>query len=114
MDAMNMARFNIYWYLSLLIPAFVMLIVTYKKSKPLFLAGIIISILFTYVLCNLAVHEKWRIRNQVAVTEQEKEYATADGANLVFTAFAISPLEALGYTALWGFVGRRVWSKRKN
>ena len=112
MDEMTIARFNIYWFLSFIIPAVVMLFVTYKKSKPIFIIGIILSVLLTYALCNLAVKEKWLIRNRVAVTEQQKSYATSDGANLVFTAIAIAPLEALIYTALWGFVGRKVWSKR--
>jgi hypothetical protein len=31
MDVMTMARFNIYWFLSLMAPAIVMLITTYKN-----------------------------------------------------------------------------------
>lgn len=112
MDVMTMARFNIYWFLSLIAPAIVMLITTYKKSRLWLVTGVVLSVLMTYTLCNWAVQEKWRIRNEVAVTDQQRRYGTADGANLVFTAFFIAPIEALGYTVLWGYVGRKAWSKR--
>jgi hypothetical protein len=111
MDAMEAARFNGYWFLSLLAPAFVMLLVTYWRKKAVFVSGVVISLVLTYGLCNLAVWEKWDIRNEVARTKEEREYATADGANLVFTALLFAPCEAVLYTCLWGFVGRKVWPK---
>ena len=71
------------------------------RTKWLVALGIIASLACTYELSNLAVQTKWRIRQQIAVTEEEQEYATADGANLVFTAFLFAPVEATVMTGLW-------------
>jgi hypothetical protein len=83
------------------------------EEKPILLAGIAISIICTYVLCNLSVQQKWQIRNELAVTEAEREYAQTDGANIVFTAYFTGPFEAVLYTAFWGWVGWKVWPKIK-
>jgi len=62
--------------------------------------GILLSLSATYFLCNVSVQETWRIRFESAKTEQEIERASADGANLVFTAFFFAPLKAAAYTGL--------------
>jgi uncharacterized membrane protein YkvI len=113
MQELISARFNIYWYLSFLAPAIIMLAVTYRQNKKLLVVGVIVSPIATYLLCNLAVQEKWQTRNQLAQTEEEMSYATADGANLVFTAFFIGPFESILYTSLWGMLGWRSWPKIK-
>lgn len=105
------ARFNIYWYLSILAPALIMLAVTYWRRRVPVILGVLFSLVLTYALCNLAVQEKWRIRNEIAKTEIEQEYATADGANLVFTALIIGPFEAIAYTSIWGIIGWRCWPR---
>lgn len=109
MEAMEAARFNVYWYLSFAVPLIVMAVATYRRKKSLLWVGVVASLVATYMLCNLAVQTKWETRWEIAKTKEEREYATADGANLVFTAFVFAPLEALLYTAVWGFVGWRVW-----
>jgi len=111
MEELLAARFNNYWYMSFLIPAVVMLVFTFPMRKKLLVAGVIISLVATYTLCNFSVQEKWKVRNEIAQTNQEREFATADGANLVFTAFFIAPFEAILYTFIWGFLGWRVWPK---
>jgi hypothetical protein len=87
MDAMIAARFNTYWLLSLAVPAVAMLFATFWRKRYVFIAGAVVSLLATYYLSNLAVQAKWRTRFELARTEQELEYASADGANLVFTLF---------------------------
>jgi hypothetical protein len=113
MDAMIAARFNTYWFLSLAVPAVAMLFTTFWRKRYIFIAGAVVSLLATYYLSNLAVQAKWRTRFELAKTEQELEYASADGANLVFTLFFGAPLEAVVYTGFWGFVGWRFWSRVK-
>lgn len=113
MEELISARFNIYWYLSFFAPAIIMLAFTYWKNIKLLMVGIIISLITTYMLCNIATQEKWDTRNQLAQTEEERAYATADGANLVFTAFIIGPFESILYTSLWGILGWRIWPKIK-
>jgi hypothetical protein len=68
-----------------------------------------VSLVVTYLLCNAAVQTKWQTRWEVAKTEEEQRYATADRANLAFTAFIIRPFKALLRTTVWGLVGWRVW-----
>ena len=111
MDAMLAARFNPYWYLSLAAPAMIMLVATYWHRRVGLIVGILLSLVVTYVLCNVSVQEKWRIRNEIATTDSEREYATADGANISFTALIIGPFEAVAYTSLWGVIGWRLWPR---
>ena len=111
MEAMAAARFNIFWFLWFLAPLVVMLTATFRHRRWDLVVGTVVSLASTYTLSNLAVQEKWRIRNEIAVTAEELAYATADGANLVFTLFLIAPLEAILLTLLWGFVGWRCWPR---
>ena len=109
MSEMAAARFNAFWFLSFLAPAAIMLLVTFWKEKRVFVAGVVISLVVTYTLCNLAVQEKWQTRIEMANPEKQLEAATADGANTVFTAYFFGPLEAVLYTWFWGYIGRKVW-----
>jgi len=109
MGEMAAARFNVFWLLSFLAPAAIMLLVTFCKEKRIFVAGVVISLVVTYALCNLAVQEKWQTRIEIAKTEKQLEAATADGANVVFTAYLFGPLEAVLYTWFWGYIGRKAW-----
>ena len=111
MEELYAARYNIWWYLSFFVPATVMIISTFWHKKTLLIAGIILSLVTTWSLCNMSVHNKWRIRNEIAQTEQERAYATADGANMVFTAYVIAPFESVLYTTIWAFLGWRWWPK---
>ena len=88
-----------------------MFFATYFRRKSILVVGILLSLSATYVLCNAAVQEKWRIRFESAKTEQELERASADGANLVFTAILIAPLESVAYTTLWSVIGWRTWRR---
>jgi MFS family permease len=111
MDPMLAATFNVYWWLSILAPVVVMLAATYWHRRSVLIIGVLLSLVITYVLCNFSVQEKWRIRNEIAQTESEREYAQRDGANLVFTLLFIGPFEAIVYTSLWGAVGWRLWPR---
>ncbi len=111
MEEMAAARFNIYWYLSLIVPAAVMLIATYRHKRSTLASGALLSVIAVYLLCNIAVQTKWRARFEMAKTEQEIEYASADGANLAFTALLIAPFEAALYTTFWGVIGWRLWPR---
>ena len=111
MDELIAARYNIYWYLAFVAPAFVMLLATFWHKRYLLIIGIAVSLLLTYTLCSIAVQEKWNTRYQIAETKEEKEYAMADGANLVFTACFFAPFEAILYTSVWTIVGWKSWPK---
>ena len=111
MEELAAARFNIFWFLWLLAPLVVMLAATFRHRRWDLIVGAAVSLASTYTLSNLAVQEKWRIGNEIAVTPEELAYATADGANLVFTLFLIAPIEAILLTSLWGFVGWRIWPR---
>ena len=111
MNEMAAARFNIFWYLSLVAPLVIMLAATYWRRKSVLWLGACVSVVATYLLCNAAVQTKWQTRFEIAKTEEEKNYATTDGANLVFTAFIIGPFESILYTSLWGVVGWRAWPR---
>lgn len=111
MDELIAARYNAYWYLSFIAPAAVMLVATFSHKRPLLWAGVLASVVATYILCNMAVQEKWRARFEMAKTDQELEYASADGANLAFTAFFFAPFESVLYTTLWGVLGWCAWPR---
>ena len=113
MDAMTAARFNEYWFLWLLAPAAIMLAFTYRRRRWELVLGVLLSLAATFALSNLVVSEKWEIRNQIAVTTAEQAYATADGANLVFTLLVFAPLEAIVLTTLWGVLGWRLWPRAR-
>lgn len=91
-----------------------MLIATYKPSKIKVISLVMLSLLLTYSFSNLAVIRKWDIRMEIANTKEELEYATADGANKVFTLMFIAPIESIFFTSLWGGVGYYVHRKKKN
>ena len=111
---MDAARLNLFWFLSLLVPAAIMFGATYFQRRWVLVLGIVFSLSATYVLCNVAAQKKWDIRIENAKTDQELEAATADGANIVFTAFLFAPLESVTYTWLWSVVGHRTWRKIKD
>lgn len=111
MEHLIAARYNLFWYLSLIAPAVIMLFFTSMRKKNLMIIGVIISLITTYSLCNLSVEKKWKTRNEIAKTEQERAYATADSANLVFTAIFIGPFESILYTSFWGFIGIKIWPR---
>jgi hypothetical protein len=108
---MEAARFNVYWYLSLFAPAVIMVVATYRRRKLLLWTGVGASLVATYLLCNMAVQERWKTRLEIAQTDEEKRYAMADGGNLVGTALVIAPFEAILYTSIWGVVGWRIWPR---
>ena len=112
---MELARFNIFWFAWLICPIAIMMYATYKSNRKMLVIGIVCSILLTYLFSNLAVHRKWNIRLNVAKTQNEIEYATADGANKAFTLIFIAPSEAILFTSLWGVIGTYWWRlKRKH
>ena len=84
---------------------------TFWHKRYLLIIAVILSLFATYALCNISVQEKWKTRLSLAKTEAQLEYATADGANLVFTAFFIGPFEALLYTFFWGLLGWKIWPR---
>lgn len=111
MEAMAAARFNIYWYLSLLAPLLIMAAATYWRKKSILWSGVVASLVATYLLSNLAVQEKWETRYRIATTEEEHRYAAADGGNLVGALLIIGPFEAILYTSIWGVAGWRIWGR---
>ena len=113
MEEMIAVRYNLWWYLSLFVPALIMLTGTFWNKRYLLIIAIIFSLVSTYTLCNISVREKWKVRYEIAKTSKELDYASADGANLVFTAIFIGPFEAILYTTIWGVIGRVGWKKLK-
>ena len=113
MEELYAARYNIWWYLSFFTPFGVMILATFWHKKSWLVLGVVLSVVATYSLCNLAVQKKWHDRLELAETDEELSYATRDGANLVFTALVIGPFEAILYTSIWGVVGWRLWPKIK-
>lgn len=111
MDEMAAARFNFYWYLSFLVPAILMAAATYSHKKAILWPGVLASLVATYLLCNAAVQTKWKTRYEMAQTQAEMDYASNDGANLVFTAMITAPFESVMYTSIWGVVGWRMWPR---
>lgn len=110
---MAAARYNIYWFLSLIVPAVVMLVATYRERRRWLLLGALTSFVATYFLCFLAVQTKWHDRFELAHTHEQLAYATADGANIVFTAFFFAPVEAALYTVFWLVAGTKLASHLK-
>lgn len=94
MEELVAARYNLWWYLALIVPAIVMVFGTFWQKRYLLIIAVILSLFATYALCNISVQEKWKTRLSLAKTEAQLEYATADSANLVFTSFFIGPFEA--------------------
>jgi len=113
MEELIATRYNLWWYFSLFVPAVVMITGTFWNKKAILIGAIILSLFATYILCNISVRDKWEKRFELAKTDKELEYASADGANLVFTAIVIGPLEAILYTFFWGFVGWKLWPRLK-
>ena len=108
-------RLNIYWYLSFIAPAVIMLTVTKFEKKYIFVIGFIFSMMTTYTLSNIAVEVKWKERMNQAKTQLEIKEACADGGNRVFVALFFAPLEAIFYTWFFGYLGRHiVVSKKEN
>jgi len=98
------SRYNIYWYLTIIVPFIIMLISSKNKKPKVFILGSLISIFVTTTISMLAIDEKWSIRLSEAQTEQQFSEATADGANIIFGYILIAPFEAFFYTFLFGFL----------
>jgi hypothetical protein len=113
MEEMIAARYNLWWYQSFFVPAFIMLVGTFWNKRYILIISIILSLVSTYMLCNISVREKWKVRYEIAKTSEELGYAYADGANLVFTAIFIGPFESILYTTIWGVIGRFGWKRLK-
>ncbi len=96
---------NEYFYLSVMVPVALMIIAGLIYDQKIFLVAVVVSLIATYQLGNLAVQKKWEIRNRTAVTEIEKVNATADGGNLVFTAILIAPVQAIVLTFFGAWLG---------
>ena len=99
---------NAYFYDSFLVPAVIMVAAGVARNDRLLNIAILTSLLATYWLANLAVQEKWKVRFATASTDAEIQRATADGANRVFTAILLAPVQAVFSTALWCWGGSLV------
>ena len=108
---MDAARFNIFWFLSLLAPAAIMITASFARQKWVAWFAAVISLAATYWLCLLSVVRKWDIRTSIAATDAQKQWVfDHDGANQAFTSVVTGPLEAVGYTVFWGLVGWKLAS----
>ncbi len=108
---MDAARFNVFWFLSLLAPALIMIAASTARQKWVSSAAAVVSLGTTYWLCLLSVARKWNIRASLATTEAQKQWVyDHDGANQAFTAVVTGPLEAVVYTVLWGVFGWKLIS----
>jgi hypothetical protein len=108
---MDSARFNVFWFLSLLVPAVVMLAASLGRKWWLSGIAALASVTTTYWLCLLAVSRKWSIRSELATSEAQRQWVyDSDGGNQAFTAVVTGPLEAILYTALWAFLGWKLVS----
>lgn len=108
---MDGARLNVFWFLSLLAPALIMLSASAGRRIWLSLSAAVVSLGLTYWLCLLSVERKWDIRASLATTEAQRQWVyDHDGANQAFTAVVTGPLEAVVYTVLWGLVGWKLFS----
>ena len=108
-NRMQDGTYNVYWWLSLIAPAVIMLIARATRSRKIYWLAVVCSVIVTYVLCLQAVELKWAIRNATATLDSEIERATSDGANLVFNAILLAPLQAVLFTWFWGWIGRQIW-----
>lgn len=102
LDKMTLARFNVFWYVWALAPLVIMSFSCWAPTRKKLWLGVLTSIVSVYVLSIFAVSRKWDLRLALASTPQESEFATADGANMVFTAYFFAPLEAIFLTLFWG------------
>jgi hypothetical protein len=108
---MDGARFNVFWFLSLLAPALIMIAASTARRIWLSLAAAAISLGATYCLCLLSVERKWDIRLRLATTDAQRQWVyDHDGANQAATVVITGPLEAVVYTVLWGVVGWKLIS----
>jgi len=108
---MDVARFNVFWFLSLLAPAAIMIGASAGRRIWLSFVAAAVSLGATYWLCLLAVSRKWDIRAASAATESQKQWVyDHDGANQAFTAVVTGPLEAVVYTLFWGVIGWKLVS----
>lgn len=105
MDPMLAARFNACWFAALLAPALIMLLATLSSRRWIIVLGVLVSLGTTFVFSNLAVERKWRLRSEIAATQADRDYVAADGANRAATLLVIAPVEAIVFTAAWGFIG---------
>ena len=111
---MDDARFNAFWFLSLVAPAAIMLIGSLGHRLWQSLIAGALSVCLTYWLCLLAVERKWQTRMAEAATDEQLQWVTnSDGANQAFTSVITGPLEAVVYTVLWGIVGWKLIARHR-
>ena len=104
MEELYAAKYNVYWYLSYIVPWLIMFLAAFGGKKKIFIAGILISLIATFFLRVSAVVEKWKIRGEIADTQEEIAYAGADGTNLVVETAFIAPFQAIVSTIFWSIV----------
>jgi hypothetical protein len=109
---MQSGIYNVYWWLSYAAPLVIMFIACATRARWVYRIGLACSFVATWNLNFLAVTTKWTIRNTTAVTADDIAHATADGANIVFSAIALAPLEALVLTLLFAWIGRKIWKPK--
>jgi len=99
MSDFALARFNVHWLLWLIAPIALMFLAARVRESWVTVSLVVLSLSLTFALSNLAVTEKWRIRLDNAVSEEQMKAATADGANKVFNSYIVAPVEAVVFTA---------------
>jgi hypothetical protein len=105
-SSMDDARFNVFWFLSLIAPAVMMLIASFGRRlwQCLIVGGL--SLCIAYWFCLLAVDRKWDVRLAQATIEAQRQWVyDSDGGNEAFTAVVTGPIEAGLYTVIWGLIG---------
>ncbi len=108
-------RFNLFFFMWLFTSPVIMLyVILWNPNKKKIIIGVIFSLILTFILSNLSVSRKWDLRMENAVTIQEKEQATGDGANKVFNLMFFSPIESILFTIFWSGVGCMIYRVRHN
>jgi hypothetical protein len=106
-------RLNVFWFLSLLAPAFIMSRIFRTEKFKWNWLEITLSLMVTYFLCVASVFRKWNLLSANAITREQIEFATThDGANQVFSIFLLGPVEAIFWTVLWGCLWARYWKRK--
>ena len=94
-------------------PIIMLYVTLWKPNRKKIVLGVLMSLILTFAFSNLSVMRKWDLRMGNAVTAEEKERATADGANKVINLMFISPIESVLFTIFWSGVGCMIYRVRQ-
>lgn len=109
MKELQAARYNIYWFLSFLVPAVILFVATYWHRRRVLVLGVFLSLSVAVPLRIAAVFVRWDKQIKVTNSLEEIHAVWARDPPVLMEVAFIAPLQALLSVGFWSPYWWGVW-----